>query len=192
MWILGLLLLVAIAYAANWLAQVLPPPVIAGICGGLLAIGWLGLSTNLIDSGKTSNTLRILRHVSATLFLAAVPMSCSTVNYMSVDPKVDVLGFEKSSPRGKLNNSSYKAQTRGQRRAKMIENLPGNILWLIQFLISPHGLLSLAGAFVGALPFIILFRQERQRESPEYWLRGNFWFLTVIVTVFFLIVFNRS
>ncbi len=192
MWIIILLFLLAIAYPAKWLCDALPPHLIGAICIGLLAVGWVGLVANLIDPAKTSNRLRILRHVSAALFLAAVPMSCSTINYMSADPSVDVLGFQKSTPRGVVDDSPHNFQTRSERRGSMVENLPSNILWLIKYLVSPHGLLSLVAAFVGALPFVVLLLKESDKESPSDWLRGQFWLLTIVATVFFLIVFNRS
>ena len=191
--ILLLAFFAAIAFPAKWFSELLPAVVVGGICGLGLLLGWVGYFASRADRASWSGRFRTLRHVAAVFLLASVPMSCSAINYLSADPNRDVLGFEKETPRGYVEPSSpYRFRTRSQRRAKMIESLPGDIAGRVAFAASPHGATLLTGAAFGALPFILLFRRECKQAAPGQWLSEGFWLWTAIATIFFLIVFNGS
>jgi hypothetical protein len=190
--ILLLAFLAAIAFPAKWFSELLPPPVVGAVCGLGLLLGWVGYFASHADHAAWSGRFRTLRHVAAVFLLASVPMSCSTINYFSTDPSRDVLGFEKETPRGYVDSSPYRFRTRSQRRANMLRNLPGNIAGRVAFVASPHGAALLTGAAFGALPFILLFRRERERVAPGQWLKARFWLWTTVATIFFLVVFNGS
>lgn len=191
--ILLLAFLAAIAFPAKWFSELLPPVVVGAVCGLGLLFGWVGYFASHADKAALSGRLRTLRQVAAVFLLASVPMSCSTINYFSNDPSRDMLGFEKETPRGYVVESSpYRFRTRSQRRANMIEGLPGDIAGRAAFLASPHGATLLTAAAFGAMPFILLFRRERHRAAPGQWLNGSFWLWTTIATIFFLIVYNGS
>jgi hypothetical protein len=190
--ILLLAALAAIAFPAKWLSELLPPVAVGALCGFGLLLGWIGYFASRVDDASGSSRFRTLRHTASVFLLASVPMSCSTINYLSPDPRRDVLGFEKETPRGYVDSSPYRYRTRSQRRANMIQSLPGGIAGRIAFVASPHGATLLTAAALGALPFILLFRRECERLASGQWLNGTFWLWVTVATVFFLVVFSGS
>jgi hypothetical protein len=182
----------AIAFPAKWFSQLTPPVVVGALCGVLVLLGWAVYLASLLGNATTARSRR-MRQLVAVFLVAAAPMSCSTVNYLSADATRDVFGFQKETARGyEAPHTPYRYRTRGQRRAAMMKNLPGQIGGRLAFAVSPHGSTLLAAAVLGVVPFALLFRRESSRDVPSRWLNGNFWIWTSVAAIFFLVVFSQS
>lgn len=192
-WIVLLALVGAVVYATSLIIRFLSPQAIGLACAVLLTMGWVGFAASWADKARWPERFRKLRHLTLVLLFASVPMGCSTVNYLSLDPNLDAFGFRKETPRGYVDDDApIRVQTRGARRARMIQNFPKDIAGRVRFLGTAHGALLAGMSFIGVIPFFLAFRMEHRRENPKYWLNETYWLFTFIATILFLFLFSGS